>query len=61
MQHHRGRSLDAISEGIQLDPEKLAVVCCGCSLATEPDAKISDQWNISYLQHNVIVVIWTRK
>ena len=28
-------------------PTKLAIVGCGCSVATEPVAEISHQWNIS--------------
>ena len=44
---HRGRSLDTFFEGIQSDPVKLAVVGCGCSVATEPVAEISHRWNIS--------------
>ena len=47
LQCHRGRSLDAFFDGIQSDPVKLAVVGCGCSIATEPVAEISHQWNIS--------------
>ena len=54
LQCHRGRSLDAFFEGIQSDPVKLAVVGCGCSLATEPVAEISHQWNISQVIYLLI-------
>ena len=47
VQCHRGRSLDTFFEGIQSDPVKLAVMGCGCSVATEPVAEISHRWNIS--------------
>ena len=47
VQCHRGRSLDTFFEGIQSDPVKLAVIGCGCSVATEPVAEISHRWNIS--------------
>ena len=50
MQCHRGRSLDAFFKGIQLDPMKLAIVGCGCSVATEPVAEISHRWNISQVE-----------
>ena len=46
-QCHRGKSLDTFFEGIRSDPIKLAVVGCGCSVATEPVAEISHTWNIS--------------
>ena len=39
--------MDAFFEGIQEAPVKLAVVGCGCSVATEPVAEISYRWNIS--------------
>ena len=31
-------------------PTKLAVIGCGCSVATEPVAEISHQWNISQVR-----------
>ena len=47
-QCHRSQSLDAFFDGIFMDsPRKLAVIGCGCSVATEPVAEISHQWNIS--------------
>ena len=36
MQCHRRRALDEFFSGIQSNPVKLAVVGCGCSVATEP-------------------------
>lgn len=47
MQCHRGVSLDTFFNGILSEPVKLAVAGCGCSVATEPVAEISPQWNIS--------------
>ena len=40
-------SLDTFFNGVLSDPVKLAVAGCGCSVATEPVAEISYQWNIS--------------
>ena len=55
MQCHRGRSLDTFFEGILSDPpKKLAVIGCGCSVATEPVAEISHQWNISHVRQTSI-------
>ena len=48
-QCHHVRSLDEFFKGIQSGPVKLAVVGCGCSVATEPVAEISHQWNISHV------------
>lgn len=47
MQCLRRRSLDQFFNGIQSEPVKLAVVGCGCSVATEPVAEISHRWNIT--------------
>jgi hypothetical protein len=47
MQCHRGVSLDTFFNGVLSEPVKLAVAGCGCSVATEPVAEISYQWNIS--------------
>lgn len=55
MQCLRGKSLDAFFEGIQSNPVKLAVVGCGCSIATEPVAEISHHWNISQV---IITIVW---
>ena len=49
VQCHHVRSLDEFFKGIQSGPVKLAVVGCGCSVATEPVAEISHQWNISHV------------
>ncbi|KAL5471262.1 hypothetical protein EMCRGX_G029358 [Ephydatia muelleri] len=44
------KSLDAFFQGImQSALVKLAVIGCGCSVATEPVAAISHNWNISQL------------
>ena len=58
VQCHRGRSLDAFFEGIQSDPVKLAVVGCGCSVATEPVAEISHRWNISQVDTHDIMYLY---
>ncbi|KAL5471263.1 hypothetical protein EMCRGX_G029359 [Ephydatia muelleri] len=45
------KSLDAFFQGIQSAPVKLAVIECGCSVATEPVAAISHHWNISQIAY----------
>ena len=50
IQCHRGVSLDTFFNGILSEPVKLAVVGCGCSVATVPVAEISYQWNISQVE-----------
>ena len=55
MQCHRGRSLDAFFDGIFAEtPKKLALIGCGCSVATEPVAEISHQWNISHVRSTIL-------
>ena len=51
LQCHQGRALDAFFNGILSEPVKLAVVGCGCSVATEPVAEISHRWNISQVMN----------
>ena len=46
-QCNRGRSLDVFFDEVQSEPTKIALLGCGCSVATEPVAEISHQWNIS--------------
>lgn len=55
MQCLRRRSLDEFFSGIQSNPVKLALVGCGCSVATEPVAEISHRWNISQVQGCVLL------
>ena len=44
----RTDSLDVFFEDTQLDAvPKIAVIGCGCSVATEPVAEISHHWNIT--------------
>ena len=51
LQCHHTVSVDTYLKGIFVDvPKKLAVVGCGCSVATEPVAEISHQWNISHVR-----------
>jgi hypothetical protein len=52
------RSLDEFFKGIQSGPVKLAVVGCGCSVATEPVAEISHQWNISHVGTSILSQAW---
>lgn len=40
------KSLEAFFDEIQNDPVKLAVIGCGCSVATQPVAAIASYWNI---------------
>lgn len=40
------RALDVFFDGIQVDPVEIAVIGCGCSVATAPVAEISHRWNI---------------
>ena len=47
-----GISIDAFFDGILSEPVKLAVVGCGCSVATILIAEISDQWNIHRYVNN---------
>ena len=42
--------MDAFFNDVQSLPVKLAVIGCGCSVATEPVAEISHRWNISQVQ-----------
>ena len=60
VQCHRGKSLDTFFEGIRSDPVKLAVVGCGCSVATEPVAEISHRWNISQV-HDIHAAVESQK
>ena len=48
MQCNRRQSLDAFFDDfLQSGPVNIALVGCGCSVATEPVAEISHRWNIS--------------
>ena len=48
-----GKSLDAFFDDILLQPDsvKIALIGCGCSVATEPVAEISHKWNISQVPY----------
>ena len=41
------RSIDTFFDSVLSEPVKIAVVGCGCSVASQPIAEILDQWNIS--------------
>ena len=43
-------SLNSFLDMITTGPPKLAVLGCGCSVATEPVAEISDFWNITHVR-----------
>ena len=49
----RTHSLDVFFKDIKNNQTKIAVIGCGCSVATEPVAEISHQWNIPqvYILH----------
>ena len=49
MQCSRTKSLDIFFDEFLLQPDlvKIAIIGCGCSVATEPVAEISHNWNIS--------------
>lgn len=49
MQCSRTKSLDIFFDEFLLQPDlvKIAIIGCGCSVATEPVAEISHKWNIS--------------
>ena len=56
LQCHHDRSVDAYLHGMFADPpRKLAIVGCGCSVATEPVAELSHHWNISQVRLDVYV------
>ena len=40
-------ALNAFFKNISVGPEKIAVIGCGCSVATEAVAEISSFWNIT--------------
>ncbi len=48
------RSLDDFFLDIQMDPVEIAVVGCGCTVATEPVAEISHRWNIPQVYMYII-------
>lgn len=49
------RALDVFFDGIQTEPVEIAVVGCGCSVATEPVAEISHRWNIPQVCESLLV------
>ena len=48
-------------EEIQSDPVKLAVIGCGCSVATQPVAAISSYWNIPQVNIDPLYIIMNCK
>ena len=55
LQCHPKSALDEFFRGIWSEPVKLAVVGCGCSVATEPVAEISHKWNISQVSNSLMM------
>ncbi len=53
IQCSRGTSLDAFFRDFQSEPTNIALVGCGCSVATEAVAEISHHWNISQV-HSIL-------
>ena len=49
-------ALDEFFDGIMTEPVEIAVVGCGCTVATEPVAEISHRWSIPQV-HDVFPVI----
>ena len=55
LQCTRTDSLDVFFKDTQLSSvPKIAVIGCGCSIATEPVAEISHQWNITQVATYVL-------
>ena len=42
---------------LEPDPVKIALIGCGCSVATEPVAEISHRWNISQVYSYILQCI----
>ena len=59
IQCNRGKSLDAFFDDFLLQPDsvKIALIGCGCSVATEPVAEISHKWNISQVPYMQFVLV----
>ena len=59
MQCNRGQSLGAFFGDFlpEADPVKIALIGCGCSVATEPVAEISHQWNISQVLNSIVIAM----
>lgn len=51
-QCNRAMAFDAFFNNISNGADKIAVIGCGCSLATEPIAEISSYWNITHVSRN---------
>ena len=55
----RTASLDAFFASVVYDEDstrdKIAILGCGCSVATEPVAEISHRWNISQVSNAILI------
>ena len=63
IQCNRGRSLDAFFDDFLLQPDsvKIALIGCGCSVATEPVAEIRHKWNVSQVLHVHTFILISQK
>jgi hypothetical protein len=59
LQCNRIQSLDVFFQEVLSDPVKVALLGCGCSVATGPVAEISHQWNISHVSHMTLLYLIT--
>ena len=57
MQCNRGMSLNAFLSDFLLEPDpvKIALIGCGCSVATESVAEISHLWNVSQVLMTIVI------
>lgn len=51
-------ALDAFFNNISNGADKIAVIGCGCSLATEPIAEISSYWNITHVSRKYVLPLF---
>lgn len=51
MQCNSTLALNAFLSNVSVGSDKIAVIGCGCSLATEAVAAISAFWNITHVSH----------
>ena len=58
MQCNRGLSLNAFLSDFLLEPDpvKIALIGCGCSVATESVAEISHLWNVSQVLMTIVLL-----
>ena len=61
MQCNRGLSLNAFLSDFLLEPDpvKIALIGCGCSVATESVAEISHLWNVSQVLMTIVLLYFS--